>query len=87
MSEGTHHPTALTEKPGRGLPPASLFGCLPKGPKRGLGQARACLGGHILLSAKGQKQVFSACWTGQGEAKGLGRVKSLAGDPLGFGAR
>lgn len=87
LSKGTHHPTSLTEKPGKGLPPASLFGCLLKGPKPGLGQAGACLAGHVLLSAEGQEQVFSACWTGQGEAKGLGRVKSLAGDPLGWGAR
>lgn len=77
LSKGTHHPTALTEKPGRGLPPASLFGYLLKGPKPGLGQAGACLAGHVLLSAEGQEQVFSACWTGLDRA-GQGREKQRA---------
>lgn len=76
LRKGTCHPTA-TDMPsqrsqGEACPQPPSPAASQSGLSQGWGQAGACLGSYVLLSAKGEEQVLSACWTEPGRSKGPG---------------
>lgn len=74
LSKGTRHPiatdTPLQQSRGGACPQPPSSAASQSGLSQGWGQAGACLGSYVLLSAKGQEQMLSACWTGPGRSKG-----------------
>lgn len=88
LSKGTRHllavkgdnqPRALTPRARRDLPPASLRGGLPEGPKPERGRQG---GAGEATSSSLQRVTSRYAGQGQGEAKGWGHPASLA---LGWG--